>query len=33
VAFGDENFHWLHPQGMLGADDTNGIVIWTQFVF
>jgi hypothetical protein len=32
VAFGDQNFHWLHPS--LGADhgpDTNGIVIWTQF--
>lgn len=31
VAFGDQNFHWVHPQGMLGAEDTNGIVIWTQF--
>ncbi|HXU21971.1 MAG TPA: hypothetical protein VN788_15415 [Verrucomicrobiae bacterium] len=33
VAFGDENFHWIHPQGMLGAGDTNGIVIWTQFTY
>jgi TolA-binding protein len=30
VAFGDQNFHWLHPQGLTGPD-TNGIVIWTQF--
>ncbi len=30
-ALGDENFHWLHPQGLPGARDTNGIVIWTQF--
>jgi len=31
VAFGDENFHWLHPQGMTTGGDTNGIAIWTQF--
>jgi hypothetical protein len=30
VAFGDQNFHWLHPQGLAGPD-SNGIVIWTQF--
>ena len=30
VAFGDQNFHWVHPQGQTGPD-TNGIVIWTQF--
>lgn len=31
VAFGDQNFHWLHPQGFVTGGDTNGIVIWTQF--
>lgn len=31
VAFGDQNFHWVHPRGMSGAEDTNGVVIWTQF--
>jgi TolA-binding protein len=31
VSFGDENFHWRHPQGLTGAQNTNGIVIWTQF--
>ncbi|HKW88018.1 MAG TPA: hypothetical protein VJN21_04605 [Candidatus Acidoferrales bacterium] len=30
---GDENFHWLHPQGMAGAEDTNAIALWTQFNF
>ena len=30
VAFGDQNFHWVHPQGQMGPD-TNGIVVWTQF--
>lgn len=30
VAFGDQNFHWVHPQGQTGPD-TNGLVIWTQF--
>ena len=30
VAFGDQNFHWVHPQGQTGPD-TNGIVVWTQF--
>ncbi|TAM81515.1 MAG: hypothetical protein EPN47_12225 [Acidobacteria bacterium] len=30
VAFGDQNFHWVHPQGRTGPD-TNGIVVWTQF--
>jgi hypothetical protein len=30
VAFGDQNFHWRHTQGITGPD-TNGIVIWTQF--
>jgi TolA-binding protein len=29
-AFGDQNFHWKHPQGVTGPD-TNAIVIWTQF--
>lgn len=29
-AFGDQNFHWRHPQGVTGPD-TNAIVIWTQF--
>jgi hypothetical protein len=33
LAFGDENFHWLHPQGLPGTGDTNGIVIWSQFNF
>ncbi len=37
IAFGDENWHWVHAQGaVLGAPagpDTNGIVIWTQFNF
>jgi TolA-binding protein len=31
VAVGDENFHWLHPQGITTGGDTNGIAIWTQF--
>jgi hypothetical protein len=31
IAFGDENFHWLHSQGIATGGDTNGIVIWTQF--
>ena len=35
VSFGDENFHWVHPQvattGLPTGGDTNGIVIWTQF--
>lgn len=31
VAFGDENFHWVHPQSVTTGGDTNGIVIWTQF--
>jgi hypothetical protein len=35
VSFGDENFHWVHPQGAVtdapAGPDTNGIVIWTQF--
>jgi hypothetical protein len=35
VAFGDENFHWVHAQGAVNnapvGPDTNGIVIWTQF--
>jgi flagellar motor protein MotB len=30
-AFGDQNFHWRHPQGMVPGGDTNAIVIWTQF--
>jgi hypothetical protein len=30
VAFGDQNFHWVHPQGQTGPV-TNGIVVWTQF--
>jgi hypothetical protein len=30
IAFGDQNFHWVHPQGQTGPD-TNGIVVWTQF--
>jgi hypothetical protein len=33
LAFGDQNFHWLHPQGLPGTGDTNGIVIWSQFNF
>jgi hypothetical protein len=33
LAFGDENFHWVHPQGLPGTNDTNGIVIWSQFNF
>lgn len=32
VAFGDQNFHWVHPQGQTGPD-TNGIVVWTQFSY
>ncbi|MGH9572057.1 MAG: hypothetical protein ACRD40_00790 [Candidatus Acidiferrales bacterium] len=31
VSFGDENFHWAHPQSITTGGDTNGIVIWTQF--
>ncbi len=31
VAFGDENFHWLHSQGIATGGNTNGIAIWTQF--
>ncbi len=30
VAFGDQNFHWVHPQGQTGPD-TNGLVVWTEF--
>lgn len=30
IAFGDQNFHWVHPQAQTGPD-TNGVVIWTQF--
>ncbi|HEX5413465.1 MAG TPA: hypothetical protein VFZ27_16550 [Terriglobia bacterium] len=30
IALGDQNFHWVHPQGQTGPD-TNGVVIWTQF--
>ncbi len=30
-AFGDQNLHWKHPQGMVPGGDTNAIVIWTQF--
>jgi hypothetical protein len=30
VAFGDQNFHWVHPQGQTGPD-TNAIVVWTEF--
>jgi TolA-binding protein len=30
-AFGDQNFHWKHPQGVVEGGDTNAIVIWTQF--
>ncbi|HEV2245638.1 MAG TPA: hypothetical protein VGW37_03215, partial [Terriglobia bacterium] len=30
IALGDQNFHWVHPQGQTGPD-TNGIVVWTQF--
>lgn len=30
-AFGDQNFHWRHPQGVVPGGDTNAIVIWTQF--
>ena len=30
VAFGDQNFHWVHPQGQTGPD-TNAVVVWTQF--
>jgi TolA-binding protein len=33
VSFGDQNFHWRHPQGLAGAQDTNGVVIWTQYNF
>jgi TolA-binding protein len=33
VSFGDQNFHWVHPQGLAGTVDTNGVVIWTQFNF
>ena len=29
-SIGDQNFHWLHPQGVTGPD-TNAFVIWTQF--
>jgi hypothetical protein len=29
-AFGDQNFHWKHPQSVTGPD-TNAVVIWTQF--
>jgi flagellar motor protein MotB len=35
IAFGDENFHWVHPQAAVTGNptggDTNGIVVWTQF--
>ena len=30
-AVGDQNFHWLHPQGLVPGGDTNAIVLWTQF--
>lgn len=30
-AVGDQNFHWLHPQGVVEGGDTNAIVIWTQY--
>jgi hypothetical protein len=32
-AFGDQNFHWKHPQGVVPGGDTNAIVIWTQYNF
>lgn len=30
-AFGDENFHWIHPQGLVNGGDTNAIALWTQY--
>lgn len=32
IAFGDENFHWLH-QSLVAGGDTNGIAIWNLFNF
>lgn len=32
-AIGDENFHWLHPQGLVPGGDTNALAIWTQFTY
>lgn len=31
ISVGDENFHWVHPQGIPTGGDTNGIVVWTRF--
>ncbi|MGH9512975.1 MAG: hypothetical protein ACRD2U_12660 [Terriglobales bacterium] len=28
---GDENFHYVHPQGLVPGGDTNGLAIWTQY--
>lgn len=30
-AVGDENYHYLQPQGLVPGGDTNGVAIWTQF--
>jgi hypothetical protein len=30
-AIGDQNFRWVHPQGLATGGDTNAIVFWTQF--
>ncbi len=30
---GNQNFHWLHPQGLVPGGDTNSIAIWTQYNF
>ncbi|MDT8068747.1 MAG: hypothetical protein ROO76_11350 [Terriglobia bacterium] len=32
-AVGNENFHWVHPQGLVPGGDSNGIAIWTQYTF
>jgi uncharacterized coiled-coil protein SlyX len=31
IAVGNENFRWVHPQGLVTGGNTNGIVGWTQF--
>jgi hypothetical protein len=30
-AVGDENYHYLQPQGLVPGGDTNAVAIWTQF--
>ena len=30
-AVGDENLHYLQPQGLVPGGDTNAIAVWTQF--